>query len=280
MKHMMSIPVQKIFTRNSEFQYIETLRRNRIKRNQSKEFFVEGVRAIDQALLNHWEINAFVYSREKRLSDWAEKILLQSTAKKHYELAADLLKEISQKDEPSELIGLLSMPGDDLRRIPLQENPLVVVLDRPILPGNIGSVIRSCDALGVDGLIITGHSADLYDPETIRATTGSFFSIPTVRLTSQRELAPWINELKQRYPDLRIVGTSAKASQGIDQFNFRLPTILVAGNETHGISENYRAVCDAMATIPMSGSASSLNLACAVSILLYEISRQRRQPDA
>ncbi len=151
-------------------------------------------------------------TREKRLSDWAEKILQNSKAKKHYELTADLLKEISQKEEPSELIALVAMPGDDLRRIPLRENPLVVVLDRPISPGNIGSVIRSCDALGVDGLIITGHSADLYDPETIRATTGSFFSIPTVRLTSQRQLVPWINELKQRCPDLRIVGTSAKAS--------------------------------------------------------------------
>jgi 23S rRNA (uridine2479-2'-O)-methyltransferase len=275
----MSTPVVQIHTKNSDFQYIETLRRNRVKRNQSKEFFVEGVRAIDQALLNAWSINAFVYTREKRLSDWAGKILEHSKAKKHYELPAQLLKEISQREEPSELIALVAMPQDDLARIPVRENPLVVILDRPILPGNIGSVIRSCDALRVDGLIITGHSADLYDPETIRATTGSFFSIPTVRLPSHRELIPWIEKLKERCKGLRIVGTSAKATVPIDAFDFKLPTVLLAGNETHGISENYRELCDSLTTIPMSGSASSFNLASAVSILLYEVDRQRRQAD-
>lgn len=247
-----------------------------MKRNQSKEFFVEGVRAIDQALLNHWDINAFVYSRENRLSDWAERILAASTAKVHYELPSSLLREVSQKEEPSELIAMVAMPEDDLQRIIPGDTPLVVVLDRPILPGNIGSVIRSCDALGADGLIITGHSADLYDPETIRGTTGSFFSIPSVRLASHRELAPWIKDLKQRFPGLRMVGTSAKAAVPISDFDFTQPTVLVAGNETHGISENYRAACDAMATILMQGSATSLNLACSVSIMLYEINRQRR----
>ncbi|MBE0696453.1 MAG: rRNA methyltransferase [Anaerolineaceae bacterium] len=272
----MSTPVIQIHTKNSEFQYIETLRRNRVKRNQSKEFFVEGVRSIDQALNNSWSINAFVYTREKRLSNWAERILENSKAKKHYELPAHLLKEVSQREDPSELIALVAMPKDELARIPVRENPLIVVLDRPILPGNIGSVIRSCDALRVDGLLITGHSADLYDPETIRATTGSFFSIPTVRLPSHRELIPWIEMMKDRFTELRIVGTSAKATVPIDAFNFRLPTVLLAGNETHGISENYRELCDELTTIPMSGSASSFNLACAVSIMLYEIDRQRR----
>jgi TrmH family RNA methyltransferase len=273
----MSAAIIKIFTQNSDFQYIETLRRNRVKRHQSQEFFVEGVRSIDQALQNNWEISAFVYSKEKRLSDWAENILQNSLAKKHYELPFNLLKELSLRDDPSELIALITMPGDALSRIPVGDNPLVVILDRPVLPGNIGSVIRSCDALRVDGLIITGHSADLYDPETIRATTGSFFSIPTVRLSSHRQLIPWIEQLKNRFPKLQVVGTSAKAKTPIQDFNFSCPTILLAGNETHGISENYRALCDDMITILMSGSASSLNLACAVSIMLYEIDRQRRQ---
>ncbi len=268
--------ISKIFTRNSEFQYIETLRRNRVKRNQSREFFVEGVRAIDQALLHGWEISAFVYTREKRLSDWAEGILSGSRAKTHYELPAALMSEISLKEEPSELIALAVMPPDDLSRIPVSGCPLVVVLDRPILPGNIGSVIRSCDALRADGLVITGHSADLYDPETIRGTTGSFFSLPSIRLASHRELASWIAALKTRHPTLQVVGTSAKAAAPIDRFDFCRPVILVAGNETHGISENYRQLCDAMVTIPMSGSASSFNLAAATSIMLYEIDRQRR----
>jgi TrmH family RNA methyltransferase len=271
----MPIVVQKIYTKNSRYQHIETLRRNRIKRNQSKEFFVEGVRAIDQALLNGWEINAFVYSREKRLSAWAETILASSRAKQHYEMTADLLGEISLKDEPSELIALVAMPPDDLNRIPLRENPLVVVLDRPILPGNIGSVIRSCDALGVDGLVITGHSADLYDPETIRATTGSFFNVPAVRLASHHELVPWIEKNEKKISGLRLLG---QAQSAYPYLRIRFPAAHhpAGSNETHGLSEAYRALSDAMATIPMQGSASSFNLACAVSIMLYEIDRQRR----
>ncbi len=272
----MKTPAIKINTKNSEFQYIETLRRNRVKRNQAREFFVEGVRAINQALQNGWDIGALVYTRENRLSDWAEGVIEKAGAKRLYQLTAPLMQELSLKEEPSELIALVTMPEDDLARIPARDTPLVVVLDRPMLPGNIGSIIRSCDALRVDGLIITGHSADLYDPETIRASTGSFFCVPTVRLPSHKELIPWIDSAKQRFPALRVVGTDERADTAIQDFPFTLPTVLLAGNETHGLSENYRALCDVMVKILMDGCASSLNLACATSIILYEISRQRR----
>ncbi len=271
----MSATVHTIYTKNSEFQYIETLRRNRVKRNKAGEFFVEGVRAINLAVENGWEINALVFSREKRLSDWAEGIIKKANAKRHYELEGPLLAELSQKEEPSELIALVAMPGNELSRIPEQENTLVVVLDRPMLPGNIGTIIRSCDALGADGLIITGHAADLYDPETIRATTGSFFSVPAVRLPSHTDLIPWLERLKRRAAGLQVVGTSEKGSIPIWGLNFTLPTVLLAGNETQGLSEAYREMCDALVAIPMSGSASSLNLANATSIVLYEIRRQR-----
>jgi TrmH family RNA methyltransferase len=215
----------RIPNRNSDFQVIETLRRNRVKRSQAGLFFIEGVRAINQAVQNGWELDALVYTRDKRLSDWAE-------------------------EDPSELIALGVIPADDLARIPIRANPLVVVLDRPVLPGNIGTVIRSCDALRVDGIIITGHSADLYDPETIRATTGSFFRVPSVRLPSHKELFSWIGQLKERSPRLKVVGTSARASLPIDAHDFTLPTLIVAGSETHGLTENYKALCDVMLTWP------------------------------
>lgn len=271
----MQTRVVKIFAKNSDFQYIETLRRNRIKRNRTGEFFVEGVRAINQALQNRWQINALVYSRDKRLSDWAEGVIEKSNAKIYYELSFQLLKELSQKEESSELIAIMAMPKDDLSRIPVHNNLLVVLLDRPMLPGNIGSIIRSCDAFQVDGLIITGHSADLYDPETIRATTGSFFCIPTVRLSSDRELVPWIDRMRTQSAGFQVVGTDEKASESIRDFDFTSPTLLMAGNETHGLSERLRSLCDVIVNIPMDGCASSLNLACATSIILYEINRQR-----
>ncbi len=263
--------------RDSDFQYLETLTRNRVKRRQSGEFFVEGVRPINQARAHGWTINALVYSRDSRLSDWAEEVIRAAGAKRSYVLSAQLMEEISQKEEPSELIALVQTPPDDLNRIPVGPGLLAVVLDRPMLPGNIGTIIRSADALNASGLILTGHSADLYDPETIRATTGSFFSLPSVRLPSQKELMTWVERIRGACPGLQIVGTSAKATQLIWEVDLTRPTVLVVGNETHGLSEGYRAACDLMAKIPMHGSASSLNLASATSILLYEVERQRER---
>src|SRR6266487_1001065 len=133
----------KIYSENNDFQYIETLRRKREKRQRQREFFIEGVRPINQALKYDWTINAFVYSREKALSDWAKNILAHSQAKTHFEVPLPLLEKLSNKNEPSEILALVAMPEDDLGRIPVKDNMLVVVFDRPASPGNLGTIIRS-----------------------------------------------------------------------------------------------------------------------------------------
>ena len=117
----------KIYTENNDFQYIETLRRNREKRQKNKEFFIEGVRPINQALQYNWQIRAFAYSREKHLSDWAEGILARSQARDHYELRLPLLEKLSNKSEASELLAIVTMPEDDVARIPVHEKLLVVI---------------------------------------------------------------------------------------------------------------------------------------------------------
>ncbi|MFL5801525.1 MAG: RNA methyltransferase [Roseiflexaceae bacterium] len=268
--------IVKIYSENNQFQYAETLRRNREKRQKHKEFFVEGVRAINQAIEYDWTINAFLYSKEQRLSGWAQDILARSQASVHCELPLALLEKLSNKTDTSELIALVAMPEDRLSRIPIQENLLVVVFDRPASPGNLGTIIRSCDALNVAGLVITGHAADLYDPETISATTGSFFAMPVVRLPSHHELLPWFETIKQTIGPFQIVGSSAKAERDIATHDFSVPTVLVIGNETWGLSAGYKELCDSIVKIPIYGSATSLNVACAASIILYEIDRQRR----
>jgi tRNA G18 (ribose-2'-O)-methylase SpoU len=267
--------IVRIYSENNDFQYLETLRRNRTKRSQTQTFFVEGVNAINQSLTNHWIIEAFAYINDQRLSDWATNIIQGSVVKTHYELSSGLMAKISQKEDSSEVVAIVRMPEDDLARIPERDNSLIVVLDRIASPGNLGTMIRSCDALGVDGIILTGHSADLYAPETIRATTGSFFAVPVVRIPSPKDLVPWINAQRQKYPALEIVATSANVEIPISAHDFTKPTILLIGNENHGLSVFYRELADHAVTIPMSGSASSLNVACAASVILYEIGRQR-----
>jgi 23S rRNA (uridine2479-2'-O)-methyltransferase len=268
--------IVKIYSENSQFQHVETLRRNREKRHRHREFFVEGVRPINLAIEHDWTINAFLYSKEQRLSGWAQDVLAQSRAQVHYELPLALLEKLSNKTDPSELIAVVAMPDDRLSRIPIREQMLVVVFDRPANPGNLGTLIRSCDALRVDGLVITGHAADLYDPETISATTGSFFAVPAVRLPSHNELMPWFETIRQTIGRFQFVGSSAKAQVDIAEHDFTGPTILAIGNETWGLSAGYKALCDSLVRIPIYGSATSLNVACAASIMLYEIDRQRR----
>ena len=266
----------RVTSENHIFQYVETLQRKREKRQRHREFVVEGVRLINQALLHDWRITALLYTRERRLSDWAEGILARAHDARQYELPLHLLAKLSRKTETSELLAIVAMPEDTLERIPITTSLLVVVCDRPSNPGNLGAIIRSCDALGAHGVIITGHAVDLYDPETMSATTGSLFALPVVRLPSQQDMLPWLERVRTVAETTQVVGTSEQAETDVAAHDFRLATVLVVGNETWGMSAGYTALCDAMVSIPMSGSASSLNAACATSIALYEIARQRR----
>jgi TrmH family RNA methyltransferase len=261
----------KIYSENNHYQHLEVLKLNRYKRHTYQEFFVEGVRNLNEAIKNNWRVKSFAYSREKRLSDWATDILANSRADVHFELPDDLMNELSEKEDASELIAVMEMPEDDLGRISLKENMVVVAFDRPSNKGNLGTIIRTCDALGCQGLIITGHAVDLYDPETIRASMGSFFCLPVVRLPSHNELLTWVGSVKKDYPRLQIVGSSAKGAVPLHDCIFSKSALLLIGNETMGLSQNYKERCDVMVNIPMSSnrSASSLNVACAASIIIH-----------
>ena len=194
------------------------------------------------------------YAGDVELSSFARKVLDRSTARRHYELPSRLFESLrwSRKQEkPSELIALVEMPPEDPSRIPVDENSVIVIFDRPSDQGNLGTIIRTREAFGAAGLIITGHAVDLYDPQTVRAS------------------------MRRQHPSFRLVGSSAHGSQDIRRHTFDRPLALVIGNETHGLSMNYAKVCDAMVRIPMQGSVSSLNVASAAAILLYEVERQR-----
>lgn len=271
----MTVKVKKIYSENNDYQHLEVIKRNREKRHKHQEFFVEGVKSIERVLQNHWEIKSFIYSAKQGLSNWAKDILNNSQAPIHYDLPPELMAKLSDKEESSEIMATVAMPPNDTTRIQVNRDLLVVVFDRPSSHGNLGTIIRSCDSFRVNGLIMTGHCVDLYDPQTIRASMGSLFSIPVLKLEPV-ELLAWLDCVKQSYPNLRTTGTSAKAERSISGEDFTKPTVLFLGNETEGLSRNYKNSCDTLVTIPIHGSATSLNVACAASICLYEIDRQRR----
>lgn len=265
-----------VYTENNDYQRFDVLKRNRNKRFQYKQFFVEGVEPINKALENGWKVLSFVYSRERQLSDWANNILKHSKADTHYEMPNSLMDKLSDREDSSELIAILDMPEPDINKIKLGEIPLVVAFDRPSNIGNLGTLIRSCDAFKADGLIVTGHSIDIYDPVVIRSSLGAFFTMPIVKLESHLEIMQWVETQRKVYNDFQIVGTSVKTDIDIVAQDFRKPTLLIIGNETYGMSKGYREICDSIVKIPIYGAASSLNVSCAASIVLYEIDRQRR----
>ena len=265
-----------VSTANAAFQRLEVLQRNRTKRHRYGEFVVEGVRAINSAIANGWTIRAFAYARERELSRWATSILAASSAESHFEIAPELFDRLSGKEEPSELLAVLAMRPDSLDRITVTGGMTVVVIDRPVSPGNVGTIIRSCDVFGVSGLMVTGHGVDLYDPATIRATVGSFFAVPSLTLPSHREVEAWVADVRRTHPGLVVVGTSARADTAMRDFRWGTEVVLIVGNETSGMSHAYRAMCDAVVTIPMRGTATSLNAAVATSISLYELDSFRR----
>jgi 23S rRNA (uridine2479-2'-O)-methyltransferase len=264
-----------IRSENNDFQHAEVLSRNREKRQRHREFFVEGVKAIELCIERGWSVSTYIHSSERKLSGWAKDILATSTAERHLVMPQALMDKLSDKNDTSELLALVKMPDDDLERIRLTEPGLVVVLDRPSSPGNLGTVLRTSNAMRVDGVIITGHAVDLYDPKTIRASVGTLFCTPVVRIESSKVLEPWIARLKAE-SGVTVVGTSARAPEVLAEHDFRRPTLLLFGNETSGLSVHCRSLCDSLVTIPIHGAASSLNVACAASITLYEIDRQRR----
>jgi len=262
--------IVKIYSRDNHFQRAEVLKRNREKRTRYGEFLLEGVRSINGAVTKHWDIRSFLYAAERPLSDWAKKILANSEAPEHFELPLPLLEELSDKEETSELLAIVRMPADDLARIPIKKGMLVVVFDRPANPGNLGSSIRSCDALDVAGVIITGHATDVYHPHTIRGSMGSLFSVPVVRLASHKEVASFAEQIKTEVGSLSIIGTSEDGEKEIFEEDLRDTTLLIMGNETFGLAASYLTLCTTLLRIPMAGSASSLNVSCATSIFLYE----------
>jgi TrmH family RNA methyltransferase len=274
MAHMKTKTVR-VYSENATFQQIESLLRNREKRQRQREFVVEGVRQINLAVQYGWTINGWLYAPEGKLSSWAAGQLTQQPAPVHYELAPALLDKLSNKEEPSELLALVAMQPEDVSRIRLHPGLLVMIFDRPASPGNLGTILRSCDALGADGLVITGHGVDLYDPETVSASVGSLFAVPALRVASPRDLEPWFAQVREQIGPFQLVGSSAKADELVNEHDWRPPTLLVIGNETSGLSAYYKERCDTIVTIPQVGAATSLNVASAASILLYEIQRQR-----
>lgn len=265
-----------VTSRNARFQRWQALLSNRVKRNRLGEFLVQGVRPIGLAVEHGWVIRAVLYDMSRPLSRWATGLLDQLDADR-VAMAPELLGELSDKTgETPEVVAVANMPVDDLSRVVVSPSSVGIVFDRPTSPGNIGMLVRSVDAFGGSAVIVTGHAADPYDPKAVRASTGSLFAVPVVRVAAAEAVVDWVRRVRHGGVPLVIVGTDETGPLDVMDCELTRPSLVVIGNETTGLSARWRAACDDLVRIPMSGSASSLNAAAAATVVLYEAARQRR----
>ena len=269
---------EKVLTQNATYQKFEVLKSNRNKRFKYHEFLVEGVRIINKAIKKGWNIKSFLYSDEKKLSDWAKGIISSTSTEVNYILSELLMKELSGKDDTSEIIAIISMRDDNLETLNFSNNPMVALFDRPSNKGNLGTIIRSCDALGVECLIISGHAVDLYDPEVVVSSMGSFFNMQVVRVPETQKVLDFIARMKKQYPTFKTIGTTAHKEHPIYDLDMSGPILFMIGNETDGLCNTYKNCCDILTTIPMveSSYATSFNVGCATTVMFYEAVRQRQ----
>ena len=268
----MSRPLR-VTSRNANFQQWQALLTNRAKRQRAGEALVQGVRPITLAVEYGWDVRALIYPDRAGLSAWARETL-ERTGATRVAMAPELVAELAGKEE-AEMLAVVAVPEApfDLPDVP---DLFVVVFDRPSSPGNVGTLIRSADAFGATAVVVTGHAAEPWDPQSVRASTGSIFALPVLRAESHREVLDRVASLRSGGRPVRVAGTDEHGAADIADHDLTGPYVLVIGNETHGLSAGWRDACDVMLRIPITGAATSLNAAAAATVVLYEAQRQRR----
>ena len=252
-------------------QLLEALRTNRQKRERQRRFVVEGVRNIDAALAAGWPVHAVLAPIGGRRSRWAEETVDRALGAERLELAPELFDALTDRDERPELLLVAEIPTRRLGDIARRDDLVVVVLDRITSPGNLGTILRTADALGAHAVVTVGHSAHAYDPQAVRASTGSLFAVPVVAADSPAELETFCRDR-----GLAIVATDEHGEVDIADAELHRPCALLLGNETAGLSRALRDLADVTVRIPIAGTASSLNVAVAAGIVLHELARRVR----
>jgi tRNA G18 (ribose-2'-O)-methylase SpoU len=270
-----AVPVPaRVTSRDATFQLWQVLLTNRAKRTRAGELLVQGVRPLTVAVEQGWTVRALLHDGRGRRSAWASDLMDRVEAP-HVQVAPELMAELGEKDGADgtpELLAVVAQAPDHLDRIDLGPRSMTLALDRLSSPGNLGTLLRSADAFGATGVAVTGHAADPYDPRCVRASTGSVFAVPVVRVPSYRDL---VDRIDATAPRPLVVGTDERGAVDVRDVDLTGPVLLVVGNETGGMSAAWRERCDVVVGIPMAGTASSLNAATAGSVLLYEAMRRR-----
>lgn len=246
--------------------------RDRQKRDKSQQFIIEGYREILRASDAGWKIDSLFICRDLFLGTNEPDLIKAITSKgaQLYECTSQVFQKMSYRDRPDGLIAIAPQRKKHLTDLHFSTKiPLLVVAEAIEKPGNLGTILRSSDAVGVDALIVCDRCTDIYNPNVVRASVGTLFTVPTVEAKGEDTLQ-W---LKQQ--GIYILAATPQAENEFTQVNLKRPIAIAVGTEQLGLSERWMKESDIQVRIPMRGIADSLNVAMAATLLLYEADRQR-----
>ena len=245
--------------------------RDRRFRDNADLFLIEGYRELLRAVDSNLEIQELFICREFFLGENEDSLIQKaiSCGAEVYECQKNVFQKISYRDRPDGLLAVAPQRHYSLDVLSKKENPFIVVAEAIEKPGNLGTILRSADAVGVDGVIVCDRCTDIHNPNVVRASVGTLFTVPVVEISSSDTLE-WLQK-----NNIMTVAATPSAKEMYTEVDLKGPVALVVGTEQYGLSELWMEHSNCKVKIPMLGEADSLNVAMATTLLLYEVLRQR-----
>lgn len=245
-------------------------------RRRVGRFFAEGEELVRRAFDYGGTVHAVIFTDKYAATPGARE--LRETAAlagvEAYSCTEGLVAKILDAKPTPECLAIVERVVRPLADIFEGERPLVQMVENCENADNLGMLLRSTDAAGVTGVVLSGDTTDPFHRRVVRGSRGAVFTVP---ICIHRDPAKVIEEARER--GLRVIATSANTDTLYTDVDYSSPTMIVVGNEHTGISENVREMADSVARIPMLGKINSLNIAVAASVMLYEAARQRGKPN-
>lgn len=241
--------------------------RHKKARSESGTFLVEGIHHVGEAVDAGWEVDSIVYAPDTLSSAYARELVarLADLKIKTQPVAATVMESLADKENPQ---GILAVVKNKPRTFEdVNSATKLAALVSPQDPGNLGTILRTVDAVGADALFLLDGGVELYHPSVVRASMGTVFWKPVVQ-TSFTDFIAWA-----RGRGIQIIGSSSKANMDYRTHVPHEPWALLLGSEQKGLSPGQISACDVTVSLPMRGRASSLNLAVAAGVLLYQFSK-------
>jgi TrmH family RNA methyltransferase len=242
-------------------------------RDRAGEFLIEGIRPLAEAINLGARVETLIVAPQLLCSTLGSRLVKQQriAGTPCYRLTPEVYHSLSEAEEPQGVAAVMRQRWECLEQVHPSRGLCWIAAEAVQSAGNLGTILRTSEAVGGSGVILIGDTVDPYDTATVRASMGALFNQRFVRTTFEA-----FREWKLRR-QCTVVGTSPTAALDYKSVTYPDSLILLMGGEKRGVSADLQALCDTMVKIPMVGRGDSLNLAVATGILLYEVFDQRRR---